>query len=135
MKEATKRFIEQLLRDYPELEAEIKKRRAELVYPERKQDENIGGGRSNLPSNPVERVILTLDQDARLNALEKQRRIIESVLSTLSPVEYQIIEARYFKSTPPTWEYIAINTNYSRSNCFKVRDRVIKEIAEKLGLY
>ncbi|WP_018659894.1 DUF722 domain-containing protein [Allofustis seminis] len=135
MKEATKRFIEQLLKDYPLLDTEIKKRRAELLYPTKKEDENIGGGRSNLPNNPIEKIVLTLDQDMRLNALERQRKIIENVLSKLSAVEYQVIEARYFKKFGDSWEKISMATNYSRRNCFYVRDKVLKEIAEKLGLY
>ncbi|WP_428958050.1 hypothetical protein [Levilactobacillus brevis] len=52
----------------------IIEREQELRYPVTPVDENVGGGRAqNGFNDSTDRLIITLDEDKRLNALKKER--------------------------------------------------------------
>ena len=135
MRKVTKKYIEQLLKDYPTLEKEIKTRRAELIHDRRKYDDLNANRRSNRHSDPTQAIVITLDQDAYLTALERTYNVIKGVIEELPEDEKEVIRRRYFKAQSELWDKIALETYYSVKSCYKIRDDVCKKIAIQLGMY
>lgn len=97
MRTSTKRMLEDILRDYPELPKYIKLREEELHHPTPEKDDNIGGGRAlNKISNPVERLVLTIDDDRRLNWLKQEQMAIDDCLDESGEITTEIIDKLYF---------------------------------------
>ena len=68
---ATYKMLDELLFDYPMIDRKIAVRKLEIKdIPN--EDANIGGGKSNRISKPVEMTIERWDSDKRLNSLYKQ---------------------------------------------------------------
>lgn len=135
MDRATKIYVEKQLEDYPKLDQYITERRLELKYPSKPIDDNVGAPRGSGISNPTERMIITIDSDKRLNQLEKTKEAIEKVLDNLDENATNLVELKYWRKPQTlTWAGIADRANYSRRQCFNVRDAIIQSIAEELGL-
>lgn len=97
MRTSTKRMLEDILRDYPKLPRYIKEREEELHHPTPDTDDNIGGGRAlNKVSNPVERLVLTIDDDRRLNWLKQEQMAIDDCLDKSGEITVEIINKLYF---------------------------------------
>lgn len=135
MNNGTFKFIEQTLIDYNDIDKHIEQRVKALRYPVIHTDENIGGGRSNLTSNPTERLAITLADDLMLSNLRNIKQIVEVVLDDLEPRARDVIELYYMeKPRQLTWAGVAMETDYSSSQCRRIRNLVFEEIAKKLGL-
>lgn len=135
MNNGTFKFIEQTLIDFNDMDDHIKKRIESLKYPVVHTDENIGGGRSNLTTDPTERLAITLADDLMLSNLRNIKKAVEVVLDDLEPRARDVIELYYMeKPRLLTWSGVAMETNYSSSQCRRIRNLVFKEIAKKLGL-
>ncbi|MCP1250099.1 hypothetical protein, partial [Gluconobacter oxydans] len=81
MKRTTIRKVEDILRDYPKIDKYIKKREQELRYPTIPRDDNVGGGKAQYkyPETTLN-MIITIDEDRRINALKHQREVIDDCL-------------------------------------------------------
>lgn len=135
MNNGTFKFIEQTLIDFNDIDDHIKKRIKALKYPVIHTDENIGGGRSNLTSNPTERMAITLADDLMLSNLRNIKEVVEVVLDELEPRARDVIELYYMeKPRVFTWSGVAMETSYSPSQCRRIRNLAFEEIAKKLGL-
>lgn len=130
--------IEGILRDYPNIPDYIKQREQELMYPVQTPDENIGGGRSSIIIKPQERMIITLDEDRRLNALKQQRKLIDDTLDEFGTDTEVIINELYFKKRQEyTIEGLIEQRKIfvGRSKAFELRTKFIENLGAKLGLY
>ena len=135
MRSGTYKFIEQTLKDYNETDQHIKQRVLELTYPYTPQDENIGGGKSNIAANPVERLAITIADDLLLTNLKRNKAIVDSILNELEPGAKEIIKLYYINQPRVyTWEGIAQRTQYSEKQCRNIRNIVFERIASKLGM-
>lgn len=95
------KHIEQILRDYPYIDQYVHDRKQELLYPHDEfPDKNIGGGRSNVPGTPVEDLIITITDDRRIAALEKNKRVVQECLDCTDQDTEFIIDELYFKKRP-----------------------------------
>lgn len=129
------KLVEQLLRDYPDMPKEIKRRRLQLKYPVKEKEENVGGSKSHSDISPQEMFVITLDQDKRLNKLEEEHEIIANIIDKLPEKSKQIIKMYYFDHyTKYTWRDVAIQVNYSVRNCIDIRDNVVNSIGKRLGI-
>lgn len=135
MNSGTFKYIERMLYDYNDIEEHIKKRIEQLKYPYVPTDTNIGGGKTNRTSDQTGQLAVTLADDLLLSNLRKTKDIIDIVLDGLDPKARLVIEL-YYIDTPRkyTWDGIAIETNYAKSHCYRIRDKVFEQIAEKLGM-
>lgn len=132
---ATKLYIEKQLEDYPKMDEYIQNRKLELKYPSIPKDDNIDAPKGTGVSNPIERMIVTIDSDKRLKQLENTKKAIESTLNKLDASSYSLVELKYWKKPQTlTWLGIAEKVGYSRRQCFNVRDSIIQSIAKELGL-
>lgn len=131
----TYRYCEGLLYDYCSYEKLIKEREEAIINPFRVVDENIGGGRNTIISNDTERIASALVEDDRLNQLNKEYEAISESLEMLSDENRKVITLAYFvKPRTKTWTGIAIECDYSIRQCYRIRDKVIESIANKLGM-
>ena len=136
MKAGTFKYIEQLLREYPDMGNYIAKREEELIYPdELALDQNIGGGRSPFISRPTERMAITIIEDKRLRELARCKQAIDKLIEEVDPITVGVIQMFYFaRPRLKTWEGIAMDSELSERQCRRFRDRFFKLLAEELGL-
>ena len=135
MANATFKYIEQMLYDYPDYEREIKLRREELMYPRRELDENIGGSSSHDDTGFPERYVISLERDKRLRALEEQQLVIKNCLFELRIDEQRVIKKRYFdRPQTLTWDGVALESGYSKMQCLRIREKLVNNIGNKLGI-
>lgn len=137
MRRETKALLKDILRDYPQLEKRIKQRREEIMHPTFDRDDNIGGGRSNVPSNYLERRIIKMNDDEELQVLIKEKRLIEQCLDEADEETQIIIKEVYMGRTP---QYslsglIAAEKIYcSQTRAYKLRDDFFNDLARKMRI-
>lgn len=138
IRKSAKRYIEDVLSDYPEIDKYIAYRKEELIHPIKPKDENVGGGRGSKVSRPQERIVVTIDQDKRLVALEHQKIAIGELLDKSDMDTKIIIGELYFKKRPEyTIEGLVTNgiVNLSRASLFRKRDNFIYKLSKELDVY
>lgn len=138
MRRSTFRHIEDILRDYPKIDSYIEERETELRYPLKQLDENVGGGRSNEYSEHQTNVLITIDQDRRLNSLKKERDVIDDCLDEAGKDTETIIKELYFKEHPDfTFDGLIARqiVLVSRTKAFELRNSFIEQVAKGLGFY
>ena len=130
------KYIEAILRDYPDYDKYIEERERELFYPTTLyEDENIGGGRSGEISKPTERKAITIAEDKRLCALSKYKTAVKDALEETDETTKAIIEQYYFaRPQLKTWAGIANEIHVSERQCRRFRDAFFEMIEDKLGL-
>ena len=62
----------------------------------------------------------------RINQIQNELNLIKDVINKLDNFEKNIIIYRYQKNY--SWDKIALVNHTSRSNCFNIKNRIIKEI-------
>ncbi|MFT8584975.1 transcriptional regulator [Liquorilactobacillus hordei] len=139
MKKSTFRKVEDILRDYPKIDRHIEKREQELRYPIKPTDENIGGGRAqNKRAEPVETMVITIDEDEALNAFKRQRDVIDDCLGEVGSDTETIIKELYFKHYPQFTLNGLVENNLltvGKQQAYNLRNNFIKDVAKGLGLY
>ncbi|WP_269082200.1 transcriptional regulator [Lactobacillus selangorensis] len=133
-----KHAVEDILRDYPYLPTYIKNRREELLHPIEDVDENVGGSRGNKINKPQEQMIITLDDDRQLHALERQQNTIAAMLEHTDHDTRVILKELYFKRYPQyTMGGLAQQhlIYCSRASGFRKRDAFVEELSKNLGMY
>lgn len=136
MKRSNQLKIEEWLHEYPHMGEYIKNREQELMYPYRDEhDENVGGGRSNIPGKPVERMAITVADDRYLFNLKRIHGVLQESLSTLDPDTKKIVYELHLKEHPTlTMQGVCGELNISRAQGFKLRNRYFSELEKKTGL-
>lgn len=127
------KHIEAELADYHMTVKRIKQRRDELLENV-SDDENTGGGKSNIPSRPTEQAATKLADDLRLQELERIASSIEYVYNLCDDDRKKLIRLKYWtKPQPLTWEGIAQELLISRRQAFNWRDQIVQAVGERLG--
>lgn len=96
MKKLTDGIIDKMLFDYPKIDEYVERRREEIEHPWIEQDENVGGGKSNKISNPIESMIITIDEDKIIRRLVEQKNAIYTACTHLKPEYLSVIRRYYF---------------------------------------
>lgn len=129
-------YFEKLFKDYHSYEKKILVRKAELTY--REIDENVGGGKSNIPAKAIENMVIKQLSDERLTFLQKVLDAIEKTLEaiqTINPSFRVLIEEKYFKSGGlEPWEDVAKRVGWSKSQAYNIRYQTLEIFANILGL-
>lgn len=129
-------YFEKLFKDYHSYEKKILVRKAELTY--REIDENVGGGKRNIPAKSIENMVIKQLSDERLIFLQKVLEAIEKTLEaiqTINPSFRTLIEEKYFKSGGlEPWEDVAKRVGWSKSQAYNIRYQTLEIFANILGL-
>jgi len=134
LKKATFKHIESELYSYHDTLKEINRLRKDIMFTKENDDENIGGGKNNLPSSPTERIATRLASHKRLNNLEEVTNAIQKVYTGL-PEDYQkLVRLKYWtRPQTLTWEGIADKLFITSRQAMRWRDEVVWSIGEVLG--
>lgn len=126
------RVLEGYIKNVKKLRMRLKVRRLELL--DKPIIENPGSGKSNIPSNPIERETLTcLDDDYYLN-LDKIIRGVEHVYNNADDDVKEIMKLKYWepKLGLETWEQLAEEKHYSKTSILRVRERYLRDFANEI---
>lgn len=138
IRSGTKKRIEEILRDYPKMDKYINDRRQELMYPIKPDDENVGGGKSSKISKPQEQMLITIDEDKQLKALEREQEAVAISLADSDTDTNVIAEELYFKEHPKYQMDGLIEDKLiycRRTQAFQKKSKLIRRIAKEMGLY
>lgn len=98
------------------------------------RDENIGGGRSNVPGKPVEHMAITIADDRRLTLLEHNQKIIDDCLDNTDEETKSIIYELYFKKHRElTINGVAQRLHLNASTVSRKRTAFFEAIRDELG--
>ncbi|MDF9296081.1 transcriptional regulator [Geobacillus stearothermophilus] len=128
------RYVEHNLYYYHEYLRDIERLRKDILYGRDNNDENIGGGRSNLPSSPTEQRAIELVTHRRLEKLERVTHAIKTVYEALPDEKRKLVKLKYW--TRPqryTWDGIAEQLHITKRQAMRWRSEIIYAIAELLG--
>ena len=134
LKNGAFKHIESELHHYHETLKEIVSLREQLLHGSSNPDENIGGGRSNLPSSPTERKAIVLATNRRLESMERVVQVISYVYNSLPDEKKKLVQLKYWtKPQRLTWQGIAIELNISPRHAMRWREEIVVYIAELIG--
>lgn len=136
MKRSTFNYIKQILKEYPQINNHIKRRTEELQYPHRPDDVNAGI-RGNKQSDAMANLMVTVEQDRRLSALERNKKVIEDNLNACGEDTETIIRELYLKRYPRyTMDGLIVQGKISckRSKAYELRNQFFENVSEDLNL-
>lgn len=134
LRRGTFQHVEAELYAYHETKREITRIKNDILYGTSTLDENVGGGRSNIPSDPTGRAGTLLASYRLLQHMVKVVDAIEEVYNQLPEDKKKLIELKYWtKSQELSWEGIAMQLHVSRNTAINWRNEIVKTIAEHLG--
>ncbi|ART99183.1 hypothetical protein [Lactobacillus gasseri] len=108
MRRQTRAYIESLLEDYMNYYKHKAQREFELRHPFIPVDENVGGGKAQYkPNDSVDRMLITLDEDVRLNNLRREHFAIKVCYEEAPEYVQKIVNELYFKP-PRNRKYLTI---------------------------
>lgn len=134
IKRGTFQHVEAELYAYHETKREITRIKNDILYGTSPLDENVGGGRSNIPSDPTGRAGTLLASYRLLQHMVKVIDAIEEVYNQLPEEKKKLIQLKYWtKYQELSWEGIAMQLHVSRNTAINWRNEIVKTIAENLG--
>jgi len=124
--------LEAKFSDYNNYETYINKQMLALTVDQR--DENTGGGKSNIPGRPTERVAMLAAQDEYIQNCRKYQRAVESVLDELGETERGLVEDRYWGTCSwMTWKEFAQEKHYSTSSMSRLKQKILLSFGRKIN--
>lgn len=134
IRKGTFQHIESELYAYHDTRKEIVRLKNEILYCRSSSDENVGGGKGNLPGDPTGRTAVLLTTHKKLEQLQNIVDAIEKVVDRLTEDRKKLIRLRYWdKPQILTWDGIAAELHVSRRTAMNWRDEIVRAIAEKIG--
>lgn len=137
MRKSTFNYIKDILGDYPRIEEYIKQREEELRYPHRESDLNAGIKGSRQDYDVQDRLMITIEQDQRLAALERNKRVVSTILDECCEDTKMIIQELYMRRMPK-YTIQGLITNglifVGRTKAFELRDWFFLQVAKELHL-
>ena len=92
MKRSTFNYIKQILKDYSQIDDHIKRRMEELQYPHRPDDVNAGI-KGNGQSDSMANLMITIEQDRRLSALERTRKWLKIISMSVAKIQKRLSQS------------------------------------------
>lgn len=142
MRRQTRAYIESLLEDYMKYNKYKAQREFELRHPFIPVDENVGGGKAQYkPNDSVDRMLITLDEDIRLNNLRREHFTIKACYEEAPEYVQQIVNELYFKA-PRNRKYLNIADlviahviPVSKTKAYDDFNDFLEDIAKELKLH
>lgn len=134
LKRGTFQHVESELFAYYDTQKEIVRLKNEILHGKTSEDENVGGGRSSLPSDPTGRTAIILISHKKLEQLQNIVDAIESVYNQLPVGKQKLIQMRYWtKPQLLNWDGVADKLHISRRTALNWRDEIVIATAIKTG--
>lgn len=134
LKNGAFKHVEAELHHYHATMREITLLREQILTDTPNTDENIGGGRSNLPGNPTERKGLMLASNRKLDSMNRIVQAIDYVVMQLPDEKRRLVQLKYWtKPQTLTWDGIAMQLNVSRITAIRWRQEIVEAIGMFLG--
>lgn len=137
MRTATFNYIKQILADYNHIDEHIKKREEELRAPFRESDLNNGIKSNYTKNDQNDRMLITIEQDRRLAALERNKRIVSDLLDESCEDTRVIIRELYMKKRPEYTLKGLVNNHIvkcGKNKAYELRNGFFEEMAKKFNL-
>lgn len=134
LRRGTFQHVESELYAYHDTRKEIVRLKNEILYGKGSVDENVGGGRGSLPSDPTGRTAVLLTSHKKLEQLENIAQAIEKIVSRLPEDKLGLIQRRYWaRPQTLTWDGLAMELNISRRTAINWRDEIVCAVAIEAG--
>lgn len=134
LKKETFRYLESELFSYMDTLKEINSLRDGIIYNKGGEDENTGGGRSSVPSDPTGQIATRLATHKQLNYLEGVTASISKVYEELPDLHKNFIRLKYWtKPQNLTMVGIAEQLHINKDKAYDVRKEVIQLLALEMG--
>lgn len=118
--------------NYHAYNKEIAIRKEELKL--REVDENIGGGRSNIMSNPIESQVIKEMSDPYIMNRELWKKAVKETLSDQSAEIRVLIETKYWgEDSWMDWVSFGKKHGYARTPIYRIRQKVLLDFGRKIG--
>lgn len=128
------KHVESELYHYHETLREIQTIREEILHAAKPQDENIGGGKSNVPGNPTQSIAIALATNRKMDNLERVVQVIQFVYTGLPDEKKRLVELKYWQRPQTlTWDGIALRLNVSRRTALNWREEIVFAVAHLMG--
>lgn len=125
-------WLEDKFQRYQQYDKEIAIRKEELKM--KQTDENIGGGKSNLPSNPVERQVIKEQSDPYIVNRLKWKKAIEEVYKECTEDEQAILRDKFWSNQSYlTWPEVGEEHYMAKTTIYEVRYSILERFAKKIG--
>lgn len=134
LKNGAFKHVESELYHYHETKREIAQLRDGILYGSVTFDENVGGGRSNLPGDPTQQKAIALISSRQIEELEKIIKAIDFVVNNLPSEKRKLVELKYWtKPQMLSWDGIALNLCCSRRTAERWRAEIVNQIGQLIG--
>lgn len=134
LRRGTFQHVESELYAYHDTKKELSALVSEILQGSHSDDENVGGGRSNLPGNPTAKRGTLLATHKMLESMRVTVDAIDFVYGRSQPEYKRLIEIKYWRKPQTlTWDGIARELKVSRKQALQWRDSIVLAVAEKLG--
>lgn len=126
------KWLEDKFERYQQLDKEIAIRKEELKI--KQTDENIGGGKSNAISSPVENQVVKELSDPYIVTRLTWKECIEQTFEESSEDVQAIIHAKYWgDQSYQSWTAIGDEHYISKTQVYRLRYDVLERFAKKIG--
>lgn len=118
--------------NYPNYNREIAIRKEELKMKE--ADENIGGGKGNIRSNPVEQQVIKELSDPYIVNRQLWKKCIKETLEEQDCDIRKLMELKYWGADSwMGWASFGEKHGYSKPTIYRIRQKVLFSFARKIG--
>lgn len=118
--------------NYPNYNREIAIRKEELKMKE--ADENIGGGKGNIRSNPVEQQVIKELSDPYIVNRQLWKKCIRETLEGQSSEIRMLMELKYWgEDSWMDWVSFGKKHGYARTPIYRIRQKVLSDFGRRIG--
>lgn len=129
-------YIKKVLKDYPDIDNHIKQRKEQLKYPHKTEDVN-SDIKSNKQTDNMANMMITIDEDKMLGALQHNKRVVEYNLDQSDKDTEIIIREVYIRRYKRfTIEGLVTQNKIKcgRTKAHELRDNFFRNVAIDLNL-
>ncbi|WP_251868064.1 hypothetical protein [Enterococcus malodoratus] len=118
--------------NYPNYNREIAIRKEELKMKE--ADENIGGGKGNIRSNPVEQQVIKELSDPYIVNRQLWKKCVRETLEGQSSEIRTLMELKYWgEDSWMDWVSFGKKHGYARTPIYRIRQKVLSDFGRRIG--
>lgn len=132
MRKETFKYIEALLYYHEENKHILVEMENDIIFQTKGQTNE--GGKSNIIVSKIENIVIKMDSDKKLYNTREQVGAVEYVINHVSDPYKKLIHMKYFSKKKYSWLQICEKLHVSRRTAFRMRKKIIEEIADRLGL-